>query len=208
MLDPVDRFSEVLYGLMIALSITGSLSVGAGGTRSVRLLLAGALGANVAWGIVDAVMYALGNVLRRARVRATERAIRAAADAERGRRLLAEELPAEVGAALTVSELEAVRREIAARGPPKRPRLTREDLLGAGAVFFIVVLSTLPATVPFIVLKDVELAVRVSNAVAVVLLFLGGCALGRYAELGAVRTGLTTMSVGIVLFILTVALGG
>jgi VIT1/CCC1 family predicted Fe2+/Mn2+ transporter len=207
-LDPEDRFSEVVYGLMIALSITGSLSVGAGETRSVRLLLVGALGANVAWGIVDAVMYAVGNVLRRARVRATERAIRAAPDAERGRRLLAEALPAEVAAALTVSDLEAIRRKLAERDPPISPHPTREDLLGAGAVFFIAVLSTLPAAVPFIVLKDVRVAVRVSHTVAVVLLFLGGCALGRSAELGAARTGLTTMSIGVVLFVLTVALGG
>ncbi len=208
MLDPVDRFSEVLYGLIIALSITGSLSVGTGGARSVRLLLVGALGANVAWGIVDAVMYVLGNVLRRARVRATERAIRAAPDAERGRRLLADALPGKVAADLADSELEAIRSRIASREPPESPRLAREDLLGSGAVFFIVVLSTLPATLPFVLLRDVELAVRVSHAVAVVLLFLGGCALGRDAELGAVRTGLATMSIGVVLFALTVALGG
>jgi hypothetical protein len=50
--------------------------------------------------------------------------------------------------------------------------------------------------------------VRVSHAVAVVLLFLGGCALGRYAELGPIRTGLATMSIGVVLFALTIALGG
>jgi hypothetical protein len=106
-LDPVDRFSEMLYGLFIALSIPGSISVAAGGARDVRLLLVGALGANIAWGIVDAVMYVMEMVLRRARVRATERAIRVAPDAERGRRLVAEELPADLVDTLTVSELEA-----------------------------------------------------------------------------------------------------
>ncbi len=206
-LDPVDRFSEVVYGLIIALSITGSLSVGAG-TRDVRLLLVGALGANVAWGIVDAVMYVLGKVLRRARVRATERAIRVAPDAERGRRLLAEELPSDVADALTLSELDAIRRKVAARDPLKPLRLRDQDLLGAGAVFLMVVSSTLPATLPFVFLKDVDLAVRISHVTAIVLLFLGGCGLGRYAEIGAIRTGLTTMSVGVVLFILTIALGG
>lgn len=89
-----------------------------------------------------------------------------------------------------------------------RDVLGREDLLGAGAVFFLVVLATLPATLPFVFLRDVELAVRVSHAVAIVLLFLGGCALGRYAELGPIRTGLATMSIGVVLFAVTIALGG
>ena len=207
-LDPVDRFSEVLYGLFIALSITGSLSVGTGGAQSARLLLAGALGANVAWGIVDGVMYAFGNVVRRARVGATERAIRSAPDARRGRRLLAEALPDDLASALEDPELETIRRKLAARRPPKRSRLTRQDLLGAGAVFFMVLLPTLPVALPFVVVKDVQLALRVSHFVAIVLLFLGGYALGRYAELAPVRTGLTAMSVGVFLFVLTVALGG
>ncbi len=43
---------------------------------------------------------------------------------------------------------------------------------------------------------------------AIVLLFMGGYALGRYAELGPIQTGLTTMSIGVVLFALTIALGG
>jgi VIT1/CCC1 family predicted Fe2+/Mn2+ transporter len=207
-LDPVDRFSEMLYGLLIALSITGSISVGAGGARDVRLLLVAALGANVAWGIVDAVMYVMGRVLRRARVRAMERAVRAAPDAERGRRLVADEIPAGVAGALTASELEAIRRKIVARPPPESPRLGGRDLLGAAAVFFLVVLATFPTTLPFLLVKDVDRAVGISRAVAIMLLFVGGCLLGRYAGLGTFRMGVTTTSMGIVLFALTVALGG
>jgi len=66
----------------------------------------------------------------------------------------------------------------------------------------------LPTALPFLVVKDVDRAVQISRAVAIALLFLGGCLLGRYAQLGTVRTGLTTMSIGIGLFALTVALGG
>ena len=207
-LDPVDRFSEMLYGLLIALSITGSISVGAGGARDVRLLLVGALGANVAWGIVDAVMYVMGKVLHRARVLATERAVRAAPDAEQGRKIVADELPADVSAALTPSELEAIRRKFVARDPPETPRVGARDLLGAVAIFLMVVLATLPTALPFLLVKDVDRAVHLSRVVALVLLFLGGCLLGRYAQLGTVRTGLATMSIGVALFVLTVALGG
>jgi VIT1/CCC1 family predicted Fe2+/Mn2+ transporter len=207
-LDPVDRFSEMLYGLLIALSVTGSISVGAGGARNVRLLLSAALGANVAWGIVDAVMYVMGTVLRRARARAMERAVRMAADAQDGRRLIAGAVPADVAGALTPPELEAIRRKIVARNPPESPRLGARDLLGAVAVFFMVVLATFPATLPFLVVKDVDRAVRISHAVVIALLFLGGCGLGRYAGLRTIRMGLATTSMGVVLFVLTIALGG
>ena len=182
--------------------------MGAGGARDVRLLLVGALGANVAWGIVDAVMYVMGKVLHRARVLATERAVRAAPDAEQGRKIVADELPADVSAALTPSELEAIRRKIVARDPPETPRVGARDLLGAVAIFLMVVLATLPTALPFLLVKDVDRAVHLSRVVALVLLFLGGCLLGRYAQLGSVRTGLATMSVGVALFVLTVALGG
>ncbi len=207
-LDPLDRFAEVVYGLIIALSVTGSLSVGTGENRSIRLLLSGVLGANIAWGIVDAVMYVAGNVLRRARARATERAIRGATDAEHGRRILAEELPPEVVAVLTESELEAARRRITESDPLAPARFARKDLRGAGAVFLMVVSSTLPVALPFVFMSDAKLALRVSHVVANLLLFLGGCALGRYAGLGPIRTGLRTMSIGIVLVALTIVLGG
>jgi hypothetical protein len=204
----VDRFSEMLYGLLIAMSVTGSIRVGTSGARDVRLLLVAALGANVAWGIVDAVMYVAGKVLRRARVRAMERAVQVAPDDQRGRRLIADELPAALASALTEPELEAIRRKIVAREPPERPRLGGRDLVGAAAVFCMVVLATFPATLPFIVVKDVDRAVQISQAMAMALLFLGGCGLGRYAGLGTIRTGVATTSMGVALFVLTLVLGG
>jgi hypothetical protein len=208
-LSPVDRFSEMIYGLVIALSVTGSISVGADGDLAHRALLSGALGANLAWGIVDAVAYALGNVLHRGRLRATERAVRKAPDAAGGRRILAAALPDEVVAALTSADLEAIRREIASRpdaagGVP----LERSDVLGAAAVFGQVVLSTFPVTLPFLLLDNARIALRTSNAVAVLLMFGAGCALGRYAGFSPIRAGVAMMLIGAALVGVIVALGG
>jgi len=49
-LEPNERISEVLFGLIMVLTFTGSLSVAESGRDDVRAMLIGALGCNLAWG--------------------------------------------------------------------------------------------------------------------------------------------------------------
>ena len=56
-LDPMERISEILFGLVMVLTITCSFSVGGGGQAEVHQMLIGALGCNVAWGLIDAMLY-------------------------------------------------------------------------------------------------------------------------------------------------------
>jgi hypothetical protein len=67
LLDPLDRISEVMFGLIMAVTIVGSLSIATAGRTEVRTVLIGALGCNIAWGLVDAVMYVLRGMAERAR---------------------------------------------------------------------------------------------------------------------------------------------
>jgi hypothetical protein len=61
-LDPIDRVSEVLFGLIMVLTFTGSLSVAEAGRAEVREMLVGALGCNIAWGIIDGLLYLMGSL--------------------------------------------------------------------------------------------------------------------------------------------------
>jgi len=72
-LEPVDRISEVLFGLIMVLTFTGSLSVADAGRDDIRAMLIGALGCNFAWGLIDALMYLMGNLADRAREAPNER---------------------------------------------------------------------------------------------------------------------------------------
>jgi hypothetical protein len=58
LLDPADRDEELLTGLIMALTFTCTLSV-TDSNSAVRTVILGALACNVAWGLVDAVMYLL-----------------------------------------------------------------------------------------------------------------------------------------------------
>jgi VIT1/CCC1 family predicted Fe2+/Mn2+ transporter len=118
-LDPIERFSEILFGLIMVLTFTGSLSATSGGRNEVRTMLIGALG-----------------------------------------------------------------------------------------VFLLVFLSTFPVAIPFLLMHDAMLALRVSNGIAIVLLFVGGYKLAKFSGFHPWWTGLTMVAIGTAVVALTIALGG
>jgi hypothetical protein len=88
-LDPIDRVSEVLFGLIMVLTFTGSLSVAEVGRESIRTMLIGALGCNLAWGIIDGVFYLMGCLAEKGRGVLAFRAVRKATDPKKAQRLIA-----------------------------------------------------------------------------------------------------------------------
>jgi hypothetical protein len=207
-LEPIDRVSEVLFGLIMVLTFTGSLSVYEAGREDVRTMLVGALGCNLAWGIIDAVFYLMGCLAEKGRDLATLRSVRQAADPGHAQRLIADALPL-VGSVLEPAELEAVRLRLKQLPePPTRATWDWDDGRGALGVFLLVFLSTFPVTIPFIVMRDAMPALRVSNAIAVVLLFVAGYAFGRITGRRPVWAGLAMVVFGSILVGLTIALGG
>ena len=105
-LDPIQRVSEVLFGLIMVLTFTGSLSVAEAGRDDVRAMLIGALGCNLAWGLIDAVLYLMGCLAEKGRNLITFREVRKAPDTQYAQRLIAEALPPVVASVLKPPELE------------------------------------------------------------------------------------------------------
>ena len=208
-LDPMDRMSEVLFGLIMVLTFTGSLSVADAARDDVRVMLVGALGCNLAWGIIDGVFYIMGSLAEKGRDLATRRAVRGARDPAEGRRLLADALPPLVASVVRPAEVDAlVERLRQGPEPPSHARLDGDDWRGALRVVLLVFLSTLPVAIPFLVLSELRPALRVSNLVAMALLFGIGHAYGRHAGRRPWATGVAMVLLGGVLVGLTIALGG
>ena len=208
-LDPIDRVSEVLFGLIMVLGFTGSFSVAGAGRDDVRAMLIGALGCNLAWGIIDAILYLMGCLAERGRDLAAFLAVREASGPQQARRLIADALPGLIAAVVQPEELEAMRLRLAQLPePPTRARLRREDWRGAVGVCLLVFLSTFPVVIPFIVMRSALPALRVSNAIAVTMLFLTGYAYGRMTRHRPVLVGCSMVALGTVLLGLTMALGG
>ncbi len=208
-LSPVDRVSEMLFGLFMALTFVGAVSVAGAGREQIREMFVAALGCNLAWGLVDAIMYLVRTVTDRGRSLALVQSVRAAPDAETGRRLLERLLSRAASSLVSQAEVEAIRgRIVALSSVPARPTLGWDDLLAALAIFLIVVAATFPVVLPFALIQDVGTAKTVSRVIALAMLFFGGLALGRYAGYGSWRVGLMMVGLGTALVIAINALGG
>jgi len=209
-LEPIERISEVLFGLIMVLTFTGSLSVAEAGREDVRVMLIGALGCNLAWGIIDAIMYLMACLTERAQRIRVLRAVRQAAQPDKAHRIIAKALPPAIAPVLEEPELERIRIHLnELPEPPARPKLAGRDWYGACGVFLLVFLSTLPVVLPFVFMHDNALrALRLSNAIAIMMLFLTGFAFGRCAGYRPLFMGVAMVVVGGVLVAITIALGG
>jgi VIT family len=208
-LDPMERISEVLFGLIMVLSFTGSLSVAESGQEQVRTMLIGALGCNFAWGIIDAYFYVMNSLGQRGHGILVLRRLRETADPAEANSLIADALPPVLVSVLRPGDLETLRERLATLPePPKRIPFYRDDFRGALGVFLFVFLSTFPVTIPFVLMSDPVRALRVSNAIAIVLLFLGGYKLAKYSGGHPWRFGFVMVGIGAALVALTIALGG
>jgi hypothetical protein len=212
-LDPASHMGEILFGLIMTLTFTlaAGIVIQEEGREGAREMLLGILGCNLAWGIIDGVLYVLGQVFERGRIRRVGFHLRQATSDEDARRMVAEELdeilepmadePARRN--LYGSIVERVRRVPAAPNP-----VTRDDVLGALAAGWVVFACSFPAVLPFLFLDDPHLALRVSNAILIGLLFFVGWRAAQHTLARPWLAGLAFMLVGVLLVALAIPLGG
>src|SRR5512138_2611252 len=107
-LEPVERVSEVLFGLIMVLTFTGSLSASQAGREDIRTMLIGALGCNLAWGIIDGVLYIMGSLAEKGRGLSALRAVRQATDTRKAQALIAAALPSVIASVIRPEELAGI----------------------------------------------------------------------------------------------------
>jgi VIT1/CCC1 family predicted Fe2+/Mn2+ transporter len=211
-LEPADRLNEILFGLIMVLTftLTAGLEVG-DEPGAARTLLIATLGCNLAWGIIDGAMYLMGALLERSRRARAVGAVRAATDEAAAFAEIERALEGTLTSLATEDERAKLYRvvyDVVRRTPPERTRLRREDLYGAVASGVLVVLSTVPAALPFLLIDQPWRALRASNALLVGLLFVVGYEWGRQAHASPWRSGLAFLSAGLALVAIAIALGG
>ena len=208
-LDPIDRISEILFGLVMVLTVTCSFSVGGGGRTEVHQMLIGALGCNVAWGAIDAMLYWLACFHDRGQRIMALRAARESENPGEAYRVIADALPPVIASVTSPAELETVRQKLRQLpAPPEHPHLTKDEWLAGLGVFLLVVLATLPVVLPFLFVHDPTRALRISNSIAVLLLFLTGYVYGYHTGYRPLASGLIGIVVGTAMVGATIALGG
>jgi len=212
-LDPGQRMGEVLFGLIMVLTFTLSAGLNvAEGPEGVRQLLIAAIGCNFAWGIIDGVFYIMGALFERGRLNRLSQVLRDAPSEAAATTAIASELDGALGSVSTEGARRNLYLDIArvvSRSAPAKVRITRADLVGALASFWLVVLSTIPAALPFLIFNDrPRFALRVSNGLLLGMLFFVGHRWGKYTGGSGWLIGLALTLVGGVLVAIAVALGG
>ena len=171
-------------------------------------MLIGALGCNTAWGLVDAVMYLLAVMAERGRNFAVMKQVRSRSNPAQARALILDAMPPVIASTMETAEVDMMRHRLEHLPMPSRAALTAGDFRGALGVFLLVFLATLPVALPFAFIDSAHRALRVSNGIALLMLFAGGYYLGRHAGRHPWWTGLVLLAVGTGLALATIALGG
>jgi hypothetical protein len=211
-LDPASRLGEILFGLIMVLTVTltAGLTV-AEGRAGVRQLLFAAIGCNFAWGVIDAVMYIMNCMtVRSGKVRLIE-AVKRVPNEGAALVLIQDEIEPELQELLTPEDAEVLSRSVLkhiAQARVTQKTFRKDDFYGAIACFLLVFVSCLPAAVPFFIFSQPHFALRVSNFLLIALLFLVGQKWARYVGTNRLVAGLAMVAIGLVLVGVAILLGG
>jgi len=211
-LDPASRLGEILFGMIMVLTVTltAGLTV-AEGREGVRQLLFAAIGCNVAWGIIDAVMYIMNCVTVRSGKMRLIRAVQSASDEQAALALIQDEVEPELQELLDSQQADALSRSVLkhiAQAKIATKTLTKDDIYGAIACFWLVFMSCLPAAIPFLIFSQPRFALRVSNFLLLVMLFLVGQKWAQYAGTNRLAAGSAMVMIGLILVGVAILLGG
>jgi hypothetical protein len=209
-LDPSTRLGEVLFGLIMALGITGAVRFGMADANNRGLFIA-VLGCNIAWGIVDGVMFTMLALFERGRRTRIVNVVLNAATDQAALDGIHNELGNRLEPLMTSAERGQVYRWVldqARRSDREQPRIHREDILGGIAVGTLILVATLPAVVPFLLFSNPTMAVRISNSIILMMMFGIGWWWGRTVGTNPFHSGAGVAGVGFALVLVTIALGG
>ena len=89
-----------------------------------------------------------------------------------------------------------------------RAHLRSDDFVAAGLILVLVSATAIPGLIPLLAMEDTQLALRVANAVQVILLFAIGYRWAHYSGASPWRSAALVGLMGVALVLVAVVLGG
>jgi len=192
-LSPAERLSEITFGLIMVLTVTSTIGIALPRDEAaIRVMIAAALGCNAAWGIVDGVMYVFTGLFDRTRYARLVSHIRTTADKNAALSSIEKELEPTIIWSLNEKERKRISAEVlksVSEATPEEGSIMRDDVFGAFASFLLVFFAALPLVLPFFIIRDAWIAIRVSNLVAITMLFAIGYQWAQYTNTNRFRAG-------------------
>jgi len=210
-LDPSDRLDELLFGLIMVLSITLGVGLATGEGGSTLVVALTIFGCNLAWGLIDGIMYIVTQLYDRSRKAQLIEALRSTSSDAEQIATVGSVLDDELSPLTSEDERRSLYLEISRRlhgVTIQQTRVVADDVYGALAIVWLVVLASVPAVLPFLFISDRFVAARVSNALVLVALFAVGFGFARTIHANQWTVGLSTAVLGIAMVGIVMLLGG
>ncbi|MCB0021585.1 MAG: hypothetical protein M9936_10135 [Caldilinea sp.] len=220
LLDPVDRLTEAMYSVLIVLSFTLAFQVSQQeatvssqeAAGQVSQLFVAALGCAVAWGLIDGIMYIASAMFDRGQDHRLVETIRTAATPQDGETLLAGQLDDELSPITTADERAIFYQGLYARLKGTKPTpvgFEVADFAGALGVALVAIGAAVPVLLPLLFSHSHPmLAVRISNAIAAIMLYAMGYQWGKYVGAVPWKMGLVFLLVALIMLAIAIPLGG
>ena len=206
-LDPIDVLFSIFYSVLFALLFTlsyelliyrGATESGFSGGYGQRLVLV-TLGVVAGWGVIDGVLYVLGEVLTRSERHRLLQAVQTSSSEDEAASAVADELDFILEPITSDEQRQALYHDMLAylrQAEPKAAGFQRADVVGAAAVVLLSVVAVLPSLLPLLLVRDdFALAIRISNVVSLLVIFATGYTWGTHTGTSPWKTGLLLASV-------------
>jgi len=210
-LTPSESLSQALYGLILVLTVISAIEITISKQQqSAGTLLTAAMGTCIAWGVVDAVIYVLTGVHERNHYvrfvsRVKNKSKKEAIDQ------IEDKLDDSLIGVLEKEEKDRIAEQIFLtinNAAPKRQHVKKDDVFGGIASFLISFVIVLPTMVPFVLNLKLGLAIRLSDIIAVAMLFIVGYISGGREGMNRISWAITITLLGVVIVVVTIFLGG
>lgn len=208
-IDDISRLSEVIFGVIMVLTFTCAMSVMEITRQEVNATLWAALGCNTAWGIVDGLFFLMNTLYERGSKLQLLKNLHNTTTKDKATKILRDNLPPLFNELMVNHQIEELAQALKKLPePPRHVFFTGQDLINAVIVFFLVFLSTFPIVLPFVFIKDAHLALRVSNLVGLIIMFIAGRFIGKKAGYNPTLFGFLFSMLGAFIVSFTMFLGG
>jgi VIT1/CCC1 family predicted Fe2+/Mn2+ transporter len=157
------------------------------------------------------VIYVLSSVAERAEKERLVKAIRKAPDEQTAIVAIEDRLDAQLAPVTSDEERQRLYHDVFNHLrdiEPTQEGVEREDVYGAVALVVMAIVATLPVVVPFLFIHDPFAAIRVSNLIAITMLFIVGYHWAKRAGAKPVKIGLLLAGIGVAIVLVAIPLGG
>lgn len=207
LIDDISRLSEVMFGVIMVLTFTCAMNIS--DQQEVNATLWAALGCNTAWGIVDGLFFLMNTLYERGDKIQILRKIQMADTAPQAVEAFRDNMPSLITDVMSDAQVGEICTQLQ-RLPlaPERAFFTTQDFLNMVVVFLLVFFSTFPIVLPFVFIDNATLALRTSNGVGLIIMFIAGFKIAKRSGYQPMLMGILFALLGAAIVSFTMALGG